>query len=103
VVKEVAKKKPKVKTIEDKGTKIDFVDFGDGNYTVLFREEKFRGLDLSVVKLGWSEKYKVVSPREITKGTLSTLSEKVKQVSGLQITPEDLEIEIKLVKKKEKK
>jgi len=88
------KKEPKVKTIEDKGTKIDFVDFGNGRQTFIFREEKFRGIQIAGFRLGWSEKYKVISPQELTKGTLSVMSTAVTNVSGEIVVPKDFDVRV---------
>ena len=87
------KKEPTIKTLEDRGTKVDFVDFGDGRHVFLFREEKFRGLQIGWgFRLGWSEKYKLITPAELTPDTISVLSAHITNVSGVETKPEDFEV-----------
>jgi hypothetical protein len=88
------KKKPRIETLEDKGTKIDFADFGNGRQAFIFREEKFRGIQIAGFRLGWSEKYRVISPQEITKGTLTAMSTAVGNVSGVVTKPEDFQVHV---------
>lgn len=95
------KKKPTVKTLEDKGTKIDFADFGDGRQVFIYQEEKFRGFGIGGFKIGLTDKYKVISPQELTSGTITTLSNVVSNVSGDIVKVGDFEIHI--VKKRKKK
>jgi hypothetical protein len=90
--KEMGKKEPTVKTLEDKGTKTDFVDFGDGRQVFIYREEKFRGIQVGGFRLGWSEKYKIGSPDNITMGTISTLSKQVSELSGSAVSTSDFEV-----------
>jgi hypothetical protein len=92
IEKEKEKKEPSVKTFEDKGTKLDFVDLGEGRQAFLYREEKFRGLQVWGVRLGWSEKYKLISPNEITMGTFTALSKMASKASGSAINANDFEV-----------
>ena len=88
------KKEPIVKTLEDKGTKIDFVDFGNGRQAFLFREERFMGVQIGGFRFGYSEKYRVISPGELTPHTISVLSEQVSNVSGVKTKPEDFQVHV---------
>jgi len=60
-----------IKTLVDTGTTINFVDFGNGRQAFIFREEKFGGLQIWGVRLGWSENYRVIAPEELTRDTIS--------------------------------
>jgi hypothetical protein len=94
LTKEEEKKKPRIETLEDKGTKVDLVDFGDGRQTFLYREEKFRGLDIAGVRLGWREKYKIITPEQLSplsKGTIYTMSDAVSTASASSVKPSDFE------------
>ena len=88
------KKEPTIKTLVDTGTTINFVDFGNGRQAFIFREEKFGRLQIWGVRLGWSEKYKVISPAELTRDTITVLSTQVTNVSGSATKPEDFEVHV---------
>lgn len=83
------KKKPKMKTYEDKGTKVDFFNYGDGREAFFFKTEEFRGLSIGAVKLGWTNKYGIFTPQKITQGTLDVMSANASIVSGSTITSND--------------
>ena len=58
-------KKPTIETLEHKGTKVDVVDFKDGRQIFIFQTEKFTGFQIGAFKLGWSNKYAVISPEQL--------------------------------------
>jgi hypothetical protein len=112
------KKQPTIKTLEDKGTKIDFADFGDGKQAILYQTEKFRGLQIGMFRLGWANKYDVISPKELTPATLTEISGDVSIATGSTVKPADFvvhsskanlsssftisdKLDVKLTKKKE--
>ena len=79
--------------------KIDFVDFGNGKQAFFYQEEKFRGLEIAGFRIGWTDKYKVISPQELTPSTISTLSNTVSNVSGSMVQSKDFEIHVLKEKK----
>ncbi len=83
------KKQPTIKTLEDKGTKIDLVDFGDGRQAFFYQTEKFRGLGIGAFRLGWTDKYNVISPQKLTYNTISGMATTVSVVSGSDVKPKD--------------
>ena len=83
------KKRPTIKTLEDKGTKVDLVDFGDGRQALFFQIEKFRGIEIGAFKLGWTNKYAVVSPAELSQGTLNLMATSGSNIASTTIKPED--------------
>jgi|GEM_PF-7005952 len=83
------KKQPTIKTLEDKGTKIDYVDFGDGRQAFFYQTEKFRGVGVGAFKLGWTDKYTVISPTKLSRDTLVTMSANASAATGSSIKPED--------------
>ena len=83
------KKQPTIKTLVDKGTKVDFVDFGDGRQAFFFQTEKFRGITIGAFKLGWTNKYAVVSPQDLSQGTLNLMATSASNVASSTIKPED--------------
>jgi hypothetical protein len=83
------KKQPTIKTLEDRGTKVDLVDFGDGRQALFFQIEKFRGLAIGAFKLGWTNKYAVVSPEALTQGTLNLMATSGSNIAASTIKPED--------------
>jgi hypothetical protein len=91
-------KKSSIKTLEDKGTKVDFIDLGDGRQIFIYQTEKFRGLSIGAFKLGWTNKYDIISPGELTKDTLEAMARTGSAVSGQVITPEYFEVRLKVVK-----
>lgn len=99
--KETEEKKPKVKTLEDKGTKVDFVDFGDGRQAFIYREKTFRGVEAGGFRLGWTDTYKVISPQELTGGTVTALSKNISTVSGSPVKITDFELYVGKKKKQE--
>jgi hypothetical protein len=104
--KKEKKKQPTIKTLEDKGTKIDFVDFGDGRQVFLYQTEKFRGVDVGAFRLGWTDKYNVISPQELTRGTLTAISTCASIVTGSAVKPEDFivfDVNPKKLKEEKKK
>lgn len=88
------KKEPTIKTHSDRGTTIDFADFGNGRQAFIFLEEKIRGLQIWGVRLGWSENYMVIAPEELTRDTISEISAQVTNVSGEETEPEDFEVHV---------
>jgi len=94
-------KKPDIKTLQDKGAKIDYVKLSDGRELFVFEEERFRGLQLYGFRLGWSNKYQVVAPSQLTRGTISIMSGLVTKASGAQTSPEDISVLIAERKDKE--
>lgn len=89
MTKEEKKKQPTIKTLEDKGTKVDLVDFGDGRQALFFQIEKFRGFGIGAFRLGWANKYAVVSPKELTQGTINSMATSGSIITGSPIKPED--------------
>ena len=89
------KSKATIKTLVDKGTKVDFVDFGNGRQTFIYQIEKFRGLSIGAFKLGLTDKYHVITPQELTEGTIAVMAETGSAVSGQTINPQDFEITVK--------
>lgn len=83
------KKQPTIKTYEDKGTKVDLVDFGDGRQALFYQIEKFRGLGIGAFRVGWTNKYAVVSPEQLTRGTLDLMATSGSIITGSTIKPED--------------
>lgn len=86
------KKEPIVKTLEDKGTKIDWVKLPDGREMFIFQEEKFRGIQIAGFKLGKTDKYRIISPAALTSSTINRLSQVVTEVSGSAISPSDISV-----------
>ena len=74
---------PKVKTLRDKGATIDHVTLSDGRELFILKEEKFRGADIGGFKLGWSDKYQIISPRDIGGGTLNIMTSLISSASGV--------------------
>lgn len=83
------KKQPAIKTYEDKGTKVDLVDFGDGRQALFYQIEKFRGLGIGAFRVGWTNKYAVVSPEQLTRGTLDLMASSGSIITGSTIKTED--------------
>jgi hypothetical protein len=88
------KKKPEIKTLKDKGISIDYARFSDGREAFIFEEERFRGLAISVFRLGITDKYKVFTPKAPSMGTLSLLSKAVNDSSGSHTTIKDFEVNV---------
>lgn len=91
---EKKKKKPTIKTLEDEGTKVDLVDFGNGRHAFFYRQEKFLGVEIPIIgaRLGWSEKYNVVSPGQLSQDTISTMTQTLSTISGAQVNPDDISV-----------
>lgn len=87
MAKESKEKKPTIKTLEDKGTKIDLVDFGDGRQAFFYQTEKFRGLGIGAFRLGWTDKYNVISPQELTYDQISGMARTVSVATGSNVLP----------------
>ena len=83
------KKLPTIKTLEDKGTKVDLVDFEDGRQALFFQIEKFRGLGIGAFRIGFTNKYAVVSPEQLTRGTLDLMATSGSIITGSTIKTED--------------
>jgi len=83
------KKQPTIKTLEDKGTKVDLVDFEDGRRAMFFQIEKFRGLSIGAFRIGYTNKYAVVSPESLTRSTLDAMATSGSIITGSSIKPED--------------
>lgn len=86
------KEEPIIKTLEDKGTKIDWVKFADGREMFIFQEEKFRGIQIAGFKLGLTDKYKVIPPTELSQNTINLLSKAVTNVSGSAVSSNDISV-----------
>jgi hypothetical protein len=86
------KKQPTIKTLEDKGTKIDYVDFGDGRQAFFYQTEKFRGVSAGAFRFGWTDKYNVISPSELSKDTIAAMSASASTVTGSPVKPEDFKV-----------
>jgi hypothetical protein len=91
MTKEEKKKQPTITTLEHKGTKVDLIDFGDGRQALFYQIEKFRGLGIGAFRIGWTNKYAVVSPEQLTRGTLDLMATSGSIVTGSTIKPEDFE------------
>ena len=92
MVEKGKKKQPAIKTLEDKGTKVDLVDFGDGRQAFFFRTEEFKGISIGAFRLGWTNKYDVVSPTMLTNEQLTFVSGTISTVTGSTVSPTDLEV-----------
>jgi hypothetical protein len=93
------KKQPTIKTLEDKGTKIDYVDFGDGKQAFFYQSEKFRGLGIGAFRLGWSDKYNIISPQKLTRDEIVAISGDASIVTGSTVRPEDFVVHLLIEKK----
>lgn len=90
----MSKKEPKIKTLKDKGATVDWVRFPDGREAFIFQQEKFRGIEVYGFKVGTTDKYKVISPTELSQGTLDVMSEIVTNVSGSRVKSNDINVTI---------
>jgi hypothetical protein len=81
--------KPTIKTHKDKGIAVDYFNYGDGKEVLFYRIEEFRGLQIGAVKIGWTNKYAVVSPQALTEHTLDLMATSGSIVTGSSIKPED--------------
>ena len=91
---EQKKKQPTIKTLKDKGTKVDLVELGDGSRTLFYQIEKTRELKITLgiwaFRIGWSDKYAVIpSPETLTRDTLEVMAKSGSTITGSIIKPED--------------
>lgn len=81
--------KPTIKTYKDKGIKVDYFNYGDGKEALFYRIEEFKGLQIGAVRIGWTNKYAVASPQQLTQHTLDMMATSGSIVTGSSIKPED--------------
>jgi hypothetical protein len=86
------RKEPTVKTVEDKGTKFDYVNFGNGKEAFVYQSEKIRKIEIGGFKLNWGSKYNIMSPEKLSDQDLTYLSGTISTYTGSCVMPKDLEV-----------
>ncbi len=81
---------PVVKTVQDKGTKIDWVSFNDGRAMFIFLDKVFK-VQVVGFKIETADKYQVFSPESLTSITVDSLLQALTTASGLETSIEDVE------------